>query len=281
MKITLTTTRNQKDNINNNMTNIDLGDCETLLKQFYNLTNNETIYIKMLEVSQEEMRIPKVEYDIYAKLNGENLTKLNIKSCKNSKISILIPVNNVGNLDKLNTSSGYYNDFCYTATSDSGTDISLKDRKKEYPSKTVCENDCDFVDYNYTTKKAKCSCEYKKSSSSFAHMKIDKKKLLDNLKDIKNIANLNLLKCFKVLFNIIGILKNVGFYIFIVIILFHTITLFIFYIKELNLLINKIKLLIFVLNNFKLKKEINKDENNKDIKEKGPKEKELKILKLN
>ena len=280
MKITLTTTRNQKDNINNNMTNIDLGDCETSLKQSYNLTNNETIYIKMLEVSQEEMRIPKVEYDIYAKLNGENLTKLDLNSCKNSKISLLIPVNNVGNLDKLNTSSGYYNDFCYTTTSDSGTDISLKDRKNEYPSKTVCENDCDFVDYNYTTKKAKCSCEYKKSSSSFAHMKIDKKKLLDNLKDIKNIANLNLLKCFKVLFNITGILKNVGFYIFIVIILFHTITLFIFYIKELNLLINKIKLLIFVLNNFKLKKEINKEENNKVIIEKCPKEKEIKNFKI-
>ena len=95
MKITLTTTQNQKDNINNNMTTIDLGDCETSLRQTYNLSTNETIYIKMLEVSQEEMRIPKIEYDIYAKLNGENLTKLNLISCQNNKISILIPVDNV------------------------------------------------------------------------------------------------------------------------------------------------------------------------------------------
>ena len=36
MKITLTTSQNQKNNINNNMTTIDLGECETLLKNEYN-----------------------------------------------------------------------------------------------------------------------------------------------------------------------------------------------------------------------------------------------------
>ena len=273
MKITLTTTQNQKDNINSNMTTLDLGECETSLRQSYNLSNNETIYIKMLEVSQEEMRIPKIEYDIYAKLNGENLTKLNLISCQNNKISILIPVNKVDNLDKLNSSSGYYNDFCYTATSDSGTDITLKDRKNEYPSVAVCQDDCTFLYYNYTTKKANCSCEAKKSSPSFADMKIDKKKLLDNLKHIRNIANINLLKCFKVLFCITGILKNVGFYIFISIIIFHTITLIIFYSRELELLKNKIELLIFVLNDLKLKNEVKDDEKNKDRKEIELKEK--------
>ena len=69
----------------------------------------------MLEIFQEGMKIPKIEYDIYSKLNGENLTKLNLNSCKNSKISLLIPVNNVDNIDKLNRSSGYYTDFCYVA----------------------------------------------------------------------------------------------------------------------------------------------------------------------
>ena len=84
MKITLTTTENQKDNINNDMITLDLGECETILRQIYNLSNNETIYIKMLEVSQEQMRIPKIEYDVYAKFNGENLTKLDLNSCQNN-----------------------------------------------------------------------------------------------------------------------------------------------------------------------------------------------------
>ena len=36
------------------------------------------------------------------------------------------------NLDKLNSSRGYYNDICYTTTTEHGTDITLKDRRKEY-----------------------------------------------------------------------------------------------------------------------------------------------------
>ena len=216
LKIILTTNENQKKNINSDTTNIDLGDCENSLRQSYNLSSDEILYIKMLEVSQEGMRIPKVEYDIYTKLNGENLEKLSLDSCKNNKISLLIPINNIDNIDKLNSKSGYYNDFCYTATSDSGTDITLEDRKNEYTSNAVCQDGCDFDNYNKNTKKAICSCHAKESSSSFAFMKIDKKKLLDGFKDIRNIVNLKLLKCFKVLFSKKGIYKNVGFYIFII-----------------------------------------------------------------
>ena len=71
--------------VDNNMTNIDLGECENSLKRTYNLSNDDSIYIKMLEISQEDMRIPKIEYDIYANLNGENLIKLNLSSCQNNK----------------------------------------------------------------------------------------------------------------------------------------------------------------------------------------------------
>ena len=46
MKITLTTTLNQKNNINNNMTVIDLGEYETLLKVKYNISENDILYIK-------------------------------------------------------------------------------------------------------------------------------------------------------------------------------------------------------------------------------------------
>ena len=48
MKITFTTTKTQNDNENNNMTTIDLGECEILLRNFYNISNNETLYMKMI-----------------------------------------------------------------------------------------------------------------------------------------------------------------------------------------------------------------------------------------
>ena len=88
----------------------------------------------MYEIFQEGMKIPKIEYDLYSKLNGEILIKLNLSSCQNDEIIISIPVNTTNSIDKLNSSSGYYNDFCYTAISDKGTDISLNDRKNEIPN---------------------------------------------------------------------------------------------------------------------------------------------------
>ena len=47
----------------------------------------------------------KVEYDVYAKLFGKNLIKLNKTVCEKNKISIPIILN--GNIDKYNSSSGY------------------------------------------------------------------------------------------------------------------------------------------------------------------------------
>ena len=47
---TLTTSENQKNNINNNMTKIDLGECENLLRKFYNLSFNESLYIKKIDI---------------------------------------------------------------------------------------------------------------------------------------------------------------------------------------------------------------------------------------
>ena len=102
MKITFTTVQNQKNIVNNNMTNVNLGECESLLGNFYNLTNNETLYMKILEIIQEGMKIPKVEYDIYCKLVGSKLVKLNLSVCQNTKISLAIPVEIDDNLDKLN-----------------------------------------------------------------------------------------------------------------------------------------------------------------------------------
>ena len=50
---------------------------------------------------------------------------------------------------------------------------------------------CDFLRYNYTTPKAKCSCKIKETSSSFVNMTVNSTKLIENLINIKNILNFN------------------------------------------------------------------------------------------
>ena len=167
INVTLTTLQNQKNNINQNMTTIDLGTCENSLRNYYNITNNETIYMKKYDVSQEGYRIPKVEFDVYRKLSETNLTKLNLTVCKNTKIKIIIPIKLTESTDKLNSKSDYYNDICYTTSSEYGTDITLKDRKNDFldKNKTICQDDCEFIKYDNEKNKVECSCNVKESSS--------------------------------------------------------------------------------------------------------------------
>ena len=194
MTITITTAESQKnDSKNKNVTNIDLGECEYILKEVYNISNEDVLFIIKKEVKQEGMKIPKIEFDVFSYLKTKNLIKLNLSYCSQAKIDLSIPIIISENIDKINSSSGYYNDLCYTATSENGTDITLKDRQKEFitNNKTVCQENCLFSDYNYDIQKAKCKCDVVGSSSSFANIKIDTKKLYKNFVDIKNIANVN------------------------------------------------------------------------------------------
>ena len=103
MNITLTTTENQKNqnSENVNTTTINLGKCEDLLRQTYNISDDQKIYMKKIDVIQEGLKIPYVKYDVYSKLNGNNLIKLNLTVCKNTKVDISIPITITESLDKL------------------------------------------------------------------------------------------------------------------------------------------------------------------------------------
>ena len=172
---------------------------------------------------------------------------MDISICENDKIDLIIPLELFDIKDKLNSSSGYYSDICYVTTSDRGTDITLKDRKKEYIEEniTICQEDCVFSDYESFNKKVKCSCNPKKSSFSFIDMKINTTKIYTNIIDVKNITNLNVLKCYKVLFSKKGIIINIPFFSIIPIIIFHLVVFIIFYTKQkkkIDILINYISL---------------------------------------
>ena len=74
------------------MTNIGLGECENILRKIYTIPVEKKLYMKKIDVKQEGMKIPKVEYDVYFKLNGTNLVKLNLSHCEKTKIDLSIPL---------------------------------------------------------------------------------------------------------------------------------------------------------------------------------------------
>ena len=84
------------------------------------------------------------------------------------KIEISIPVIINDILDKYDPKNDYYNNICTKATSKYNTDITIYDRRNEFikNNMSLCEDNCELIDYDYNNNKAKCSCKVKKFLSN-------------------------------------------------------------------------------------------------------------------
>ena len=251
IKFLFTSTSNQKNNEKENDITLDLGQCEDNLKSSYNISINDSLYILEIISREPGIKIPKIEYEVYYPLNNsDNLNKLDLSLCKDTKIEISISVQINDSLDKYNPKSDYYNDICSTTTSSDGTDITLKDRRNNFVDDNmfICEENCDLIDYNQEDEKVKCSCDVKLSLAPLDNIKFNKKEFLKNFIDIKNIANLSILKCFKQVMTIKNLLKNYGFFIISFMLLLYLITLFLFIIKSYNILKSDMFNILSILN---------------------------------
>ena len=257
-----TSTINQKNNEDKNNITMNLGECENLIKKDYNISENDSLYILQIISEEEGMLIPKIEYEVYYPLyDKNNLTKLNLNSCSETKIEISISVKINDNIDKYNANSGYYNDICYQTTSDNGTDIPLKERRNDFINNnmTLCEENCELIGYDNTKQKAKCSCGIKLSIPENYDIKFNKKDFFNSFIDVKNIANLNILKCFKTVLKITSLTKNYGFFIFSIFLILYFITLFIFWNSSYNKIKKYINKMIYIFNRIEGNKEIKRE----------------------
>ena len=226
---TITSTKNQKNNENINVSTINLGKCEDKIKEKYNIGKNDNLYILKLDIKLD--KIQKVEYEVYSPDSTNNLKLLNLSICENIKIDISIPIElSKEEIDKYNKSSNIYNDICYISTSETGTDKPLIDRQKEYKNInfSVCEENCDFVEYDFENKKAICSCLTKVKLPLISEIQVDKEKLFSNFKDINNIGNFKMLKCVYLLFDFSNSFKVASNYLIFILVILSLIAIFSF-----------------------------------------------------
>ena len=205
------------------------------------------MYILRVDAPQKEIDLVKLGYEVYYPLHGKNLELLNLSYCGKAKVDISIPFEITDEIYKLNSSSDYYNDICYTYKTEKGTDIILKDRQQEYIDKSIfdCEENCIFSRYDTNLGKAICSCEIKIKLPLISELKFDKNKLYDSFTDIKNITNINIMKCYNIFLSLKGITYNYGCYIIILIFIIHTICTFLFYLKSFKQIKENIKNIIY------------------------------------
>ena len=110
----ITSTNNQRDNNYNNISTINLGKYETILKNEYHINKKLPLLILKIDRYIQGLKIPDIQYQVLHPLNKDSL---DLNYYKGTFIEIEIPVSiDEDNLNKYNLYSDYYNDKCYTYT---------------------------------------------------------------------------------------------------------------------------------------------------------------------
>ena len=237
---------------NSKITKINLGQCESLLKKYYDINDKDPLYILKIDAFIEGKIGPKVEYEIYYPFNKKNLNQLDLSICEGTKISIGFKLNlsDVENLELYDKNSPYYNDICFSFTNSNGTDITLKDRRQEFSdnNRSLCEEDCNFIGYDTINNDIECSCNTKLNLPFISQISIDKNKLYKFM-DIKQIINFNVMKCPILLFNNLSKNINIGFYLFFPIFIIYFLCINRFYKKDYKIIDNIIEEIVFAKKN--------------------------------
>ena len=226
-----------------NLSIINLGYCEKILKTENGIDLKEELIIFKIEYLIHEFSIPIIDYKIFDKKGKQ----LNLDCCSNVSIEFQIPVEiNENEIYKYDPNSFYYNDKCYPVKTNNGTDLTIFDRKNEYNNNymSLCQTDCNFKRYDKETNKAICDCSSRSKLPFDDIFNVDKDMLLKKFINVKNLLNIDVIKCYKLIFVDNGLLKNIGSYIISSIFLINTIASIVLYLKDFNIIKNKIKNII-------------------------------------
>ena len=236
----ITSTENLKD-IKKNSSSISFGECEDFLKSTYNISDNESLIILKIDKSKDNDKssIKQVEYEAF---HPNSKINLDLSLCQNMKINVFynIPPINIEDLYKYNQSSDYYNDICFTNNSDNGVDICVKDRRGIFIDNNlpVCEDNCDLVDFDLENNKSLCSCDVKAEVSIYNN-EIDTEALYKKFDGEPN-TNIEIIKCYYLLFDVENLKANIGNYIISSIGVIYFLCLLIFIFIEYKLIMAKI-----------------------------------------
>ena len=223
----------------NNISYIDLGECEAKLKQKHKI--NYLLILKF-DVKLDDNLPTSVEYEVY---NPYTKEKLDLSICSNEKINIEVPkildenslvlYQNLSSFgyDVFNKNDPFYNEICTVYSSEDNTDVLLIDRRLSYYNENLlfCESGCEYSNYNLDRNTVTCKCEVKKNVSLDLNVIGFEKNNISSFFDIKTYMNIEVVKCFNLLFCKSGFINNYGSYILSFEILMFLIFMLLFYFK--------------------------------------------------
>ena len=220
----MTTTERQnyyyQNSLYNNISSINLSECEKTLQNKWGI--KEPLIIYKIDIKENNSVSTQVEYEIY---NPISLEKLNLSDC--NQIEIYTPIhldedtyNLVNNLkaqgyDFFNSNDDFYNDICSSYTSLHNTDVTLNDRKNDFYNSNIslCEENCEYKNYNTESLKAKCVCNIKNEIKSELNSKFFPNIIVEHFYKVEKYTNIRVFICSKKIFDFKKLKKNYGNYI--------------------------------------------------------------------
>ena len=205
---------------------VDLSQCETILKKFYNLSYEEKLIIlKGTSLKEFEQYLGK---DISFNLISTSLWKsLSLEPCKDLTYNynfIFNPANIMSSplvqnriasvvqngYDAFSVDSIFYNDICTPFTNENGNDVLLDERRKDYFQETLnlCKDGCSFLGFNISTLTYSCECPIDNSENK----EIITQKIPEDFYKKHTFSNIKVFKCASQVFSKEGQKKNFGSY---------------------------------------------------------------------
>ena len=232
-RITLYKNLNCFDELDLNITKINLTECLKLIKESDPEIGNDLIFV-IIEIYKQTI---KTIYNIY---NGQNYEQLPInEKCYDQQINIekyllnfpginetIITFFSEQGINVFNPSDPFYYDICFHYESLNHKDIPLKDRFITFfPNVTLCEDNCLNVGVDLIKMKATCECPIK---SELIKDILNSNIMQNDLVEVVLNSNLEILKCYKNVFNYKFFKKNYGSFFVIIIICIQVICAFFF-----------------------------------------------------
>ena len=219
-----------------NSTHVNFKKCEEILRNKLNIPSSEIITFLQLEIYSRNSQslVNKVEYQAY----NENKTIIDLSICNDADIQVFHLINNDSynlsdyntfkdkGIDIFNINDEFFNNIC-NPFSKSKNDLVLKDRIKDiYQNYSICDEDCVYNSINFENKTIACDCKVK------TNLSIEEPTLnIIKYNDIKIESNFGIIKCYKLVFSFNGKLTNIGFWIFLILVITHIPLLFYYFCK--------------------------------------------------
>ena len=217
---------------------VDLTICEQILRKEYNISSNEILTILQIEIDKmnEKALTSQVEYAIY----NDQKEKLDLSFCKDVKVKVNYDIKNTDLLNKtmidyyselgidiFDNQDSFFNDLCYPF-SISNSDVILKDRILDiYQNYSLCDNGCEYDNIDIENMTVSCSCPIKINITT----EVSEPALVEMVQETFKDSNIGVLRCYNLVFNLENKLKNVGFLIFLFLIIFHIICYILYFIN--------------------------------------------------